>query len=70
MTDPADALGQIARWCEAYPVTVFPEMDDADYARAHEALKGVGLSSDRLHAAWARHLLEGIGKIAREAIPK
>lgn len=70
MNDPEDALREIAQWCEAYPVKVFPELTENDFVMAAAALAGVGLSSDRLHAAWARHLLSGIGKIAREALPK
>lgn len=62
------ALREITQWCDAYPVDVFPELSDEDYARAHTALVGVGLSSDRLHAAWARHLLTGITKLAKDAL--
>lgn len=62
------ALHAIAQWCDAYPVAVFPELSDEDHARAHAALLRIGLSSDRLHAAWARHLTTGIAKLAKDAL--
>lgn len=64
----ADALERIVQWSEAYPTSVFPE-PDADYLRrAHEVLTANGVTLDRLSADAMRHVILGIGKIAREAL--
>ncbi len=58
-----DALRSIKRWCEAYPLEVFPEPDKA----AIRALIG----DDRmaaLHASWARQILTGIARYVREGL--
>lgn len=59
----ADALQAIKAWCAAYPEDVFPPLTDEDFARAAAALEAAGLSSDRLHAAWARHFAVGLMEI-------
>jgi hypothetical protein len=57
------ALEAIADWANAYSEDVFPPIDIAE---AREKL-GDGVFSC-LHAAWARHLTSGIGKIAQTAL--
>lgn len=61
-----DALQAILDWCESYPAGVFPEVDDATIAAARKALGDPLIT--RLHGSWARHLLSGIGAIAREGL--
>lgn len=58
-----DALHRILGWCEAYPIETFPEPDMMAIRRV--------LSDDKissLHAYWARHLLDGIARHAREGL--
>ena len=59
---------RIVEWSDAYPVTAFPKPDEAHYARVHEALRREGLTLDRISADIMRHVVEGAGKIAREAL--
>lgn len=58
-----DALHRIRQWCEAYSPDVFPE---PDIEAIHRQIGDGPFSA--LHAAWARHVLAGIGRIAAEAI--
>jgi hypothetical protein len=63
-----DALWQIAQWADAYPLEVFPKVTE-DYAmRAHEVLTANGMTLDRLSAHAMRHVVQGVGKIAKEAL--
>lgn len=55
----SERLDRIQRWCEAYPVDVFPEPNMEEVRR----LLGDGLLS-RLSARISRHVLNGIQKIA------
>lgn len=68
INDLVDALMQISQWCEAYPEDVFTPMDADKKARAHAALVAADIEPAVLYASWARHLLGGIGKIARDAL--
>ena len=63
-----EALRKIQRWAHAYPVDIFRPVSDEDLQRAHAALVAIGLSNDRLHAAWARHILTGIDKLCAEGL--
>ena len=63
-----EALWRIAQWADAYPLTVFPAVTE-DYAkRAHEVLTANGMTLDRLSADAMRHVVQGVGKIAKEAL--
>jgi hypothetical protein len=62
------ALEEIRTWCEAYPTPIFTPLTDDDLRVASDGLKTLGIDIGALHAQWARHLLDGIGKIAREAL--
>jgi hypothetical protein len=62
------ALQRIADWADAYPLAVFPEVDDVYLKTAHEALKAAGITLDRLSASAMRHVVQGVGKIARDAL--
>jgi hypothetical protein len=59
------ALREIERWSRAYPLNVFPE---PDMAKAHELLKAGGMTLDAVSASNMRHVVEGVGKIARVAL--
>jgi hypothetical protein len=59
------ALQRIQNWSEAYPLTVFPE---PDFKRAHDLLIAGGMTLDAIAASNMRHVVEGVGKIARAAL--
>jgi len=63
-----EALWRIAQWADAYPLDVFPEPDEHYYRKAHKVLTANGMTLDRLSAASMRHVIEGVGKIARDAL--
>ena len=58
-----DALWDIKRWAEAYPVEVFPEPD----LRAIRAQIGDDAFS-ALHGTWGRHILAGIARYVRAGL--
>jgi len=61
----AEALQHIDQWSRAYPVTVFPE---PDLKRAHELLTAGGMTLDAISADAMRHVVLGVGRIARDAL--
>ena len=60
-----EALQKIVSWSEAYPLDVFPE---PDFKKANELLKAGGVSLGAISAYNMRHVVEGVGKIARKAL--
>ena len=60
-----EALGAIVGWSEAYPLDVFPE---PNFKKAHQLLKAGGMTLDAISASSMRHVVEGVGKIAKEAL--
>jgi hypothetical protein len=60
-----EALQRIAQWADAYPLDVFPE---PDLKKARELLEAGGITLDSISAHCMRHVVEGVGKIAREAL--
>jgi hypothetical protein len=60
-----EALRRIDDWSRAYPLAVFPE---PDLVRAAEVLRANGMTLDAISAFTMRHCVEGVGKIAREAL--
>lgn len=60
-----EALKRIDSWSRAYPLSVFPE---PDLKKAAELLKAGGITLDAVSASAMRHVVEGIGKIARAAL--
>ena len=60
-----EALEGIVRWADAYPLDIFPE---PDFKKAHELLKAGGITLDAVSASCMRHVVEGVGKIAKEAL--
>jgi hypothetical protein len=63
--DLTEALHKIVSWSKAYPLDIFPEPDTK---KAHEVLRAHGMTIDSISASAARHVVEGIGKIARSAL--
>ncbi len=62
------ALGEIVIWAEAYAPEIWPDYSDTDMAKIMLALNGMGYSMDRLSANLARHIVDGVGDIARKAL--
>jgi hypothetical protein len=62
-----DALERIVQWSEAYPLDIFPV---PDWKKAAELLKAGGITLDAISAHCMRHVVEGVGKIARAALDK
>jgi hypothetical protein len=60
-----EALFRIQQWSEAYPLDIFPE---PDLKRARALLEAGGITLDAVSAHCMRHCVEGVGKIAREAL--
>lgn len=60
-----EALHKIKSWSEAYPLSVFPE---PDFEKAAKLLEAGGMTLDSISASNMRHVVEGVGKIAREAL--
>lgn len=58
-------LQRIVQWSDAYPLKLFPE---PDFAKVNEVLKANGITLDAVAASCMRHVVEGVGKIAREAL--
>jgi len=61
----ADALKSIVQWSEAYPEDIFPE---PDWKKARALLEAGGMTLDSVSAHCMRHVVDGVGKIAREAL--
>jgi hypothetical protein len=62
-----DALQSIVQWSETYPTSVFPE---PDLKKARALLEAGGITLDSVSAYAMRHVVVGVGKIARDALKK
>ena len=62
-----DALTRILNWAEAYPLDVFPE---PDFQAVQAALQNAGISLAQVSASNMRHVIQGVGDIARAALGK
>jgi hypothetical protein len=60
-----EALQHIVSWSKAYPLDIFPE---PNFKRARELLQAGGISLDAVSASCMRHVVEGVGKIASDAL--
>lgn len=60
-----EALQEIVGWSDAYPLDRFPE---PDLVRAASVLKSHGMTLDAISASAMRHVIRGVGKIARDAL--
>lgn len=65
-----EAVWRIAQWADAYPYEVFPEVDAEYHSRARKVLEADGMTLDRLSASAMRHVVQGVGKIAKEALSR
>ena len=54
---------KIENWCEAYPLSVFPE---PDLEKAAKILKENGMTLDSISASNMRHVLNGIKNIIED----
>ena len=62
------ALEQILQWAIAYPLEVFPELEDEDWKRARDGLCKVGLTLDRVSASNMRHVITQVQGICETAL--
>jgi uncharacterized protein (DUF779 family) len=60
-----DLFEQIKGWCEAYPISVFPE---PDFGKAHEVLKANGMTLDAISASNMKHVITQVQKMIDAAI--
>jgi len=60
-----NALYEIAQWSDAYPVTVFKK---PDLVKARTLLEAGGMTLDAISADAMRHVVEGVGRIAKRAL--
>src|SRR5262245_381469 len=63
-----EALQQIQKWSEAYPIDIFHEPSKEECKRAHKLLTANGMTLDAFSAAMGRHCTKGVGDIARRAL--
>ena len=61
--DCEERLEKIKRWCEAYPVDIFPQ---PDFKKAARILKENGISLGAISASNMRHVLDGIRRIIED----
>jgi hypothetical protein len=60
-----EALLDIVKWSDAYPLEIFPE---PDFKKAHALLQAGGMTLDAISASAMRHVVKGVGKIAKDAL--
>ena len=60
-----EALQRIEQWSRAYPLKIFPE---PDLKKARALLEAGGMTLDAISAHAMRHVVEGVGQIARRAL--
>lgn len=60
-----EALQRIVAWAEAYPLDIFPE---PDLNAVRKWLQSGGHSLDQVSASNMRHVIKGVGEIARGAL--
>lgn len=58
-------LQKIVNWANAYPLDIFPE---PDFKKVRAALEAAGISLDQVSASNMRHVVTGVGNIARNAL--
>ena len=60
-----DLFDHIKNWCEAYPISVFPE---PDFGKAHEVLKANGMTLDAISASNMKHVITQVQNMINAAI--
>ena len=63
-----EALLRIKQWAEAYPVEVFTPLTDEQLRTANTVLSFADINMGALHGGWARHILDGIATICKDAL--
>lgn len=63
--DLIEALQSISQWADAYPLPIFPE---PDLAKAAKLLNDGGITLDAISAHCMRHVIAGVGAIAKKAL--
>jgi hypothetical protein len=62
LAEAEDSLQKIYNWSCAYPLDIFPE---PDFKKVRALLEGGGITLDSVSASNMRHVVEGVGNIAR-----
>jgi hypothetical protein len=62
------AMQQIVQWAEAYPLDIFHEPSADECKRASKLLQDNGMTLDAFSASMGRHCLDGVKKIATDAL--
>jgi hypothetical protein len=65
ISDLTEALQHIVQWSEAYPLSIFPE---PDLKKAAALLEAGGITLDAISASCMRHVIEGVGNIAKDVL--
>jgi hypothetical protein len=60
-----EALERVRQWTEAYPLDIFPE---PDWQKARRLLEAGGMTLDSVSAGAMRRVVDGLGKVVREAL--
>jgi hypothetical protein len=63
-----EALERIAQWHDAYPEDIFPKPTKEWIERAHTILLQHNMTLDRFAADCMRHVAQGMGRIAKDAL--
>jgi hypothetical protein len=58
-------LEEIVEWSATYPLSVFPE---PNFEKARQLLAAGGMTLDAISASAMRHVVKGVGEIARKAL--
>ena len=58
-------LQDVVNWSNAYPLDIFPE---PDFKKVRAALEAADISLDHVSASIMRHVVTGVGDIARAAL--
>jgi len=65
-----EALQKIVQWSEAYPLDIFPEPDWDKVKALFANNPDKAMTLAQVSASCMRHVVEGVGEIAREALKK
>ena len=66
----ADDITPIVSWAKAYPLDVFIEPTQEEWAKANQVLKDAGLSLTAISGSNMRHVITEISKMASDALSK
>jgi hypothetical protein len=63
-----EAMQRIVQWAEAYPLDIFHEPSADECKRASKLLQDNGMTLAAFSASMGRHCLDGVKKIATDAL--